>query len=409
MTRFLLLLALAGCNVTAAEPTGGADLPERGACPRGLAVVTSDYLSTEIALLAPDATVVSPAFLSSASTAASGLAAPLSGDVTIAKSTTDNELVTVDRFGTNVLTFVDARAAEVRAQLPVGTGFEANAQDYLEIDSRRAFVPRLGQNSRPGREAFDGGSDVLVVDPSVPRIDAAIAMPVEAGYRPNPAAIMRLGSYALVTLHHARADFSASADSELVAISVADLEVAYRLDLMGLVNCGRAELSPSRELLALACSGHLDRTGVVAEPETSGIVLFDATTTPPQELRRIAALEVLGTPFQSSLEFVTDSLVLIKTQTPLGADADNQLFSLDLDSGRTELLATAARGPGGAGFGIAFGGMYCGVSCGDPCLVCDRSRGKLLRFDVRKSELDRGDDITIDGAGLPPGAIVPFW
>ena len=52
MSRHVVLLAcLAGCNVTAAKPTGGAELPARGECARGLAVVTSDYFSSEVALL----------------------------------------------------------------------------------------------------------------------------------------------------------------------------------------------------------------------------------------------------------------------------------------------------------------------------------------------------------------------
>src|SRR5687768_16516544 len=121
MRRFDLL-ALAGlaaaCNVSPSATTGGADLPSRGDCPRGLALVSSDFQSSEVALLAPDGSVVSAAFLSSASGLASSLAAPISGDLGIrASSTRENELVLVDRYGTNVLTFVDAATALVRAQL----------------------------------------------------------------------------------------------------------------------------------------------------------------------------------------------------------------------------------------------------------------------------------------------------
>ncbi len=408
--RCLLFAALPlGCNVTAPAPTGGAELPSRGECPRGIAVVMSDYQSSEIALLSPDGTVMSPAFLSSASTSASGLAAPLSGDIGVASTTRREQLVIVDRYGTNVLSFVDVDSAEVTAQLPVGTGFDANVQDYLELDGERALVPRLGQNQQPGREPFDAGSDVLVVDPSEPAIVDAIEMPTEAEYRPNPSAIVRVGDDALVTLHHARADFGASADSELVALSARDLSLAYRLPLEGLSNCGRAELSPNGELLAIACSGHLQRTGAVTEPERSGLLLLDATTRPPRELRRLMALDVIGAPMQSSVELVTERLALIKSQTPLGADADNQLWALDLETGSTELLATAARGSSGVGRGVAFAGMSCRAACGDPCLVCDLSRGKLLRFALRDGALEPAADVELDGAGLPPLSLTPFW
>ena len=51
----------------------------------------------------------------------------------------------------------------------------------------------------------------------------------------------------------------------------------------------------------------------------------------------------LGAASADHLEFVSERVVLFKTQTPLGADRDNQLYSLDLDTGKTTLLATAAR------------------------------------------------------------------
>ena len=401
---------LVACNVTPATTTGGADLPSRGDCPRGVAVVSSDFQSSEVALLGPNGDVKSAAFLSSASTAASGLAAPFSGDISVAPShSRPGELVVVDRFGTNVLSFVSTQTAEVRAQLPVGTGFEANPQDYLELSEHLAFVPRLGENASPGREPFDAGSDLLVIDPSVPSITGSVAMPRKDGYLPNPAAVMLLGDDVLVTLVHASADFSDMADSELVAIASADQSQRYRLPLDGLKNCGRAELSPSGSLLAVACSAFLDRQGAVADPSGSALVLLDPSQTPPQELRRFAAQDLVQGPIQSSLEFVSEQLVLIKTQTALGAAQDNQLFSVDLESGATTLLVTAEPAQGGLGFGIALGGMHCDEGCSDPCLVADASRGKLWRFAVQRNALSPGDDVVIHGAGLPPGALTPFW
>ena len=224
-------LALLACNVTPAGTTGGADLPSRGACARGLAVVSSDYQSSEIVLLTPEGEVVSSAFLSSASSRATGLAAPISGDISVATRPGTEEVVVVDRFGTNVLTFVDTATAQVRAQLPVGTGFEANPQTYLEVDAHHAFVPRLGENHAPGQEPFDAGSDVLVIDPSVPAIVSSVAMPRKEGYLPSPSAIAPWRDAALVTLVHARANFGAMADSELVALLPDGTGVRFRLPL----------------------------------------------------------------------------------------------------------------------------------------------------------------------------------
>ncbi|HYJ09423.1 MAG TPA: hypothetical protein VEX18_10450 [Polyangiaceae bacterium] len=412
MRRFFEVAALAGllaaCNVSPAATTGGADLPSRGECPRGLALVSGDFSSSEVALLAPDGGVASASFMSSASGLASGTAAPLSGDLDVRASTTRaNELVLVDRFGTNVLTFVDAATAAVRGQLAIGTGFMSNPQDYVELDEHRAYVPRLTENTTPGREPFDAGSDLLIVDPSQPEIVGSLPMPRQPGYLPNPVAVVRLGDVLLVTLQHARPDYSGMSDSELVA--VAEESIRYRLPLVGLQNCGRAELSPSGALLVVACTSFIDRRGEAPNPNGSGIVWFDASQEPPRELGRWSGSELLGGPIQSSLELVTDELLLFKSQTALGAQADNQLFSLQLSTGKTELLATAARGVSGQGYGIAFGGMSCRAACGDPCLVTDASTGQILRFVHADDRLERGDDIALGGAGLPPLGLTPFW
>jgi len=403
-------LLLLGCNVTPGRVTGGVELPERGDCPRGSAVVSSDFLSSEVALLAPNGDVKSAAFMSSASTAATNLAAPFSGDLSVASARSrPGELVVIDRFGTNVLTFVDTRTAVVRAQLPVGTGFEANPQDYLELSEHEAFVPRLKENESPGREPFDGGSDLLIVDPSVPEIIGSLALPRRAGYRPNPVGVTQLGGDVLVTLQHFRANFSGMADGELVAVTIAEPHVRYRLPLTGFKNCGRAELSPSRARLLVACTAFADRQGAVAEPQHSGLLLLDALTDPVSEVARFSALELVQGPIQSSVEFVNEHVVLFKTQTALGADHDNRLFSLDFETGETVLLATAARDDSGLGFGVAFGAMSCRTGCGDPCLVADKSRGKLLRFELDGNALAPQAEVVIHGAGLPPTGITPFW
>jgi len=278
----------------------------------------------------------------------------------------------------------------------------------LEFSEHLAFVPRLGENAAAGREQFDAGSDLLVVDPSVPSIVGSLPMPRKKGYLPNPAAVARLGDDVLVTLVHASADFGDMADSELVAFASGDQSLRYRLPLSGLKNCGRAELSPSGALLAIACSGPEDRRGAVADVSASALVLFDPSQLPPQELRRFAAQDLVQGSIQASVEFVNDDAVLVKTQTALGAAQENQLFSVDLGSGEATLLASAAPAAGGGGFGIALGGMYCDARCGDPCLVADASRGKLWRFQIRRDALAPDDDVVIHGAGLPPTALTAF-
>jgi len=417
MTRILtgavalpFALAIAGCNVEPATTTGGVDLPARGACPRGIAVVSSDYLSTEVALLGPNGSVESAAFLSSSSTEASGLAAPLSGDVTVAAAPlTPSELVLVDRFGTNVLTFIDVKTQQVRAQLAVGTGFEANAQTYVQASEARAYVPRLRENAAPGRQAFDAGSDLLVIDPRVPQIVGSIAMPRRQGYLPNPTAVALLGSDVVVTLLHALPSYRGMGDGELAAFSLDDESLRFRHELSGLQNCGRVEASPSGELWAVACAGYLDPRGVVPAPEKSGLVLLRRSGDALEEVSRFAALDIAGAPIQATIAFATEKVLLVKTQTPIDANADNQLLAFDLDRGRGRVLETAARGPAGLGYGVAFGGMHCSTGCGDPCLVTDASRSALLRFEIASGELAKPQQLFLGASGLPPTGVTPFW
>ncbi|HEV8244312.1 MAG TPA: hypothetical protein VGP93_00955, partial [Polyangiaceae bacterium] len=162
------ILSLCGCNVESTDKsTGGVDVVGDERCPAGVIAVLGDYMSTQVALLDNDGQALSDSFLSSGSTEASGLAAPLSGDVVPPSSRPDSgEVVLIDRFGTDVITWADPASAEVRTQLPVGTGFSSNPHDYLELSSSKAYVTRYEDNAAPGQQAFDDGGDVLIVDPS---------------------------------------------------------------------------------------------------------------------------------------------------------------------------------------------------------------------------------------------------
>jgi hypothetical protein len=96
-------------------------------CDQGTVVLLTDYTSTQIALSTLDGTTLSPAFLSTASMKASGLAFALSGDVALPNVTpASGSVVLMDRYGTNVITWADPSSAKVFAQLPVGIGFESN-------------------------------------------------------------------------------------------------------------------------------------------------------------------------------------------------------------------------------------------------------------------------------------------
>ena len=88
-------------------------------------------------------------------------------------------VVILDRYGTNVITWMNLADASVLNQLPVGTGFESNPHDYVEVSATTAWITRYGTNATPGQEPFDQGGDLLIVDTSKYTITGRIAMPEE--------------------------------------------------------------------------------------------------------------------------------------------------------------------------------------------------------------------------------------
>ena len=402
--RLAALLALAGCNVESTDtPSGGVDVVGDELCPAGAVAVLSDYQSTQIALLDREGLVLSPSFASSGALEALSVAAPFSGDV-IAPSNriVGPEVALLDRFGTNVLTWIDTRTARVRAQLPVGTDFESNPYDYLELSPSKAYVARFGENAGATDDPYSLGGDVLIVDPSEPAITGVIALPRESDQPPRPLSITPFGETALVVLQRLSLDFKSQGPSEIVAIDTATDEIIWQLVLDGLLSCGRVMLSPSGDTMALGCTGRIDPDGNLADPEGSAIVLLDASSVPPRELRRISVYDALGFSAQPEIEWATDTLMLGKTQTPFFGAGNNQLFALELEDDSFRVLAEAGPNDDGTGKGIVFGSLLCTPGCSDVCLLADQEQSTVRRFSI-------GDDLaelpaTSLGAdkGLPP-------
>jgi hypothetical protein len=400
-------LCTASCNVSATAPstTGGVDAGAQTSCDRGEVIVLTDYTSTQIALTAPNGTPLSAAFLSTASTMASGLAFALSGDVVVpTERPPSGRVVLLDRYGTNVITWADPTTAKVLAQLPVGTGFESNPQDYVEVDATRAYVSRWGKNDAPGAQPFDGGSDVLVIDTHVPKILSRIPMPVIGGLPPRPSGMMRVGEQVIVVLQNESEDFKTMGDTVLVGIK-ADA-VAWQAPVTGLKGCRKLALAPSGKTLALSCEGFVDAMGNVTDLSASAIALLDVSTLPPKPLQRFAISDQLGVPAQDSAAFASETLLIAKTQTPLGGTKNNELFSLDVSTGKASVLLTAHPDAHGMGKGTVYGDVRCGAGCSDVCLMADSDVGKLQRWSIASGGLRAMTAISVDtSVGLPPATI----
>ncbi len=393
------LATLAACGVSPVSgTTGGAALDggAGGACPRALAVVDTDYASTNVSLVSPDGQVRSASLVSSAS-AAPGLTTALSGDVVLPLARpASGEIVLIDRYPNAVLTWLDPATGGVLAQASVATGFSSNPHDYLEVGAHRAYVTRYGANPSPGREPFDEGGDLLVLDTTTHAVTGrvALAQSGDGAYAPHPDRMVRVGGAAWVSLQRFDASFASAADARVVGVDVATDAVRFSLDLPGLANCGSFAASPSGKLVALACSGVLGPH--VALDGRSAVVLLDATAEPPVELRRLAVAVALGAPLAPPLAFASEVTLVGVAFGDVGGGRSDVAYAVDARTGAVTRLLDA-----GAAF--ALGDVRCSPGCSGLCWLADAHAGALRSWDATTTPLAPRDALVVDTAiGLPP-------
>jgi hypothetical protein len=312
-------------------------------------------------------------------------------------------VVLLDRFGTNVISWLDPRTGRVLAQLPIGTGFQSNPQDYLELAGGRALVSRWGENPLPGSEPFDGGGDLLVLDTDTPAVTGRIALPRPDDFPPRPAGVTRHGELVLVTLQRAAVDVKSMGEALIAGVDPGAETVAFTLPLPGLKNCGRVTPSPSGQRGVVACSSYVSRDGEPADVAESAVVVLDLGGEVPVEVSRFMAEDVAGTALQSEVAFFSETGLLVKTQTSLGGSDDNRVLALDLDSGVATELARARQQLAGGGQGVVYGGLACSPGCGDTCLLADADLAALKRWSIGAEGLVELPPLPVRGSvGLPP-------
>lgn len=392
----------AGENGAGGSAGGGSDPEPAEECPSGVALVMSDFLSTEIALLNLSGDVKDPSFLSTGSTATDGLAFPLSGDVFVPLGRS-GELVVLDRYGTNVVSFVDPETSKVRAQLPVGMGFESNPYDYLQLSENEGALLRFAQNPSPGSQPFDEGGDLLFIESKKVEITSNVVFESFEGLPPGPSHVTLLGDELLVTLERLSADYTKTGDAMIVPVSRATRKVGKPIVLKGLKSCGALVPVPGRDEVATACTGRIDTTGEAEDLSQSALVFFDATSRPLRELRRLPASAIAGEPLQAQVAFASEQVALLKTLTAYGGNTHNRLLAVDLETEETTELLEALPDSMGRGRGMSFGAIHCAPGCSDVCLMPDGSRGEVARIQVRSGRARLANPTRLEGtAGLPP-------
>jgi hypothetical protein len=399
--------ALAACNVSVVSkatpvPDGGGVSDDGGGtgntCPSALVVASTDYMSTNISVVSASGAVLSESIISSGS-APPGLSAALSGDVIPPLAPTRGRIVLIDQFPNAVLTWVDPFTAAVLHQLNVGTGFSANPHDYLEVSATKAYVTRFASNANPGKQAYDGGGDVLVINPKDFTITGRVPFATDGAFLPSPDRMMRVGSDVWVSLERFDADFKTAGDARVAGVSTADDTMAWTLDLPGVASCGGMAMAPAGHVVALSCSGVL----MDADPKPrSAIVLLDATARPPVEIRRVAAASQLGAPLGFALAFASETLLVGVALGDTTAGRNDVAYTLDLGSDTAHVLVDA-----GAAF--AFGDVRCAPGCSDLCFLADAQANALRVWKVNGASLVAQASVPVDPSiGLPPRYLGAF-
>lgn len=380
---------------------------------RGFAVVNSDYQSVSVSLIGLGGEVLSERFIASGS-ADAGLSAALGGDVVLPTMPSNSqELVLIDRTPAGVLTWVDRTSARVRAQLNVATGFAANPHDYIPVSDTKGYVTRFAWNLAGGEQAFDEGSDILVIDPSVPEIvDRIDLMPVlegePAGYYPSADRALLANDRLFVLAVGFNVDFTQRADSRLVTIDPARDRIEDVLVLDGLSSCSSLDVSPADTTLAIACHGAFGRDEEEGHPD-SGIVLVDVAGAPRETARFLAP--DLGGEMIAGLAFVDERTLIFTTFGRYDDDLEQMAVPdrarlLDMEDGVSlgEPIVESKSVP------FTLGDVSCAPEARS-CVLCDAETdgGVLHHFRIADGEIEERFHIRTDRSlGLPPRELGRF-
>ncbi len=366
----------------------------------GIAVVGTDYLSTSISVLEPGTGALLAEGVLHSGSAAPGLSLALSGDVVLPAAPNPlHQLFLLDRYPNSVVTILDGATFEVLGQIPVGTGFAANPHDLIWLDPDKVYVTRYETNPSPGGEPFDGGDDLLIVDPSAGAVTGRIPLGshAEPGLLARPERLVLAGDRVWVALGHLAQDFKAAGPGRLVSVDPVTDAVEQILDLPGVENCVGLLHLPAREALYVACAG-LFEGGREAQLAGAGIVAVDLSVTPPAPALLRRGEDAPGGAFSFDLTVAEGRWLLGVRFGDLAAGTPDRLVAMDLDGIHADVVVHEAA----SAFGI--GGVLAD-DAGGQVLVGDANpeAPQLLRFRVD------GGAFTPDGAiqahpdsGLPP-------
>lgn len=346
------LVALAGCGDNFEPRDGLPDAPPSDANDDsgvvGLAVLSSDYVSTSISLVDPASGKVTKdnCIHSGTQTPQSSLA--LSGDVGLpSQPQPGNLVVAIDR-ANSAITWVDPSTCKPLRQLDVSTGFYSNPYDIAAVSPTKAYVTRYERNAAPTPDPadHDEGDDLLIIDPSVPSITGRIALSSYAVTVPNatiharPTGVLLVEDKLYVMLASLSADFQAAGHGRIVVVDTATDEVVDQIDIPNLKNCGSMSYAERTKVLVVGCGGSF------ADPDQaagSGIAYIDLAASPPRTTHVHAVTAFGGRALGSYAGNARDgALGFGVTFGEFGGDPKDQFWAFDAMAGTATKLADAS-------------------------------------------------------------------
>ena len=304
-----------------------------------LAVVGTDYQTTEVSVVDLDSMAVgSAAFLHSGSrVTCSG--ASLGGDVVLGRRPGgDGTFWLVDRGG-GVLTQVGGPG--VLRQLAVAKGFVANPQDVLIDDAGRLWLSRAQADTQAAAGAAQG-DDVVQVNPDNGAILKRIALTAHAtlaGARAWPGRMALAGGHIHVPLASVAEDFSAMGPGRMVRIDPEGGNVIGATEAPQSKNCTAAVASAG--VVAAVCSGFFKESEGKRAAWSNVIRLPDEATAIAQV---VTQAEDTGQSrgFGFELALADDGRGWVISDGDLQTGLSDALWQFDLKGGTVVKVATAS-------------------------------------------------------------------
>jgi hypothetical protein len=258
-----------------------------------LVVLSSDYKSSTASLYDPATkTLVDDCVPPST----------LSKDTGLPTGTQGGDVVVLDREH-SLVDFVDPHACQLRAQISVSTGgFKSNPHDVVHLSATKAYVTRYEKNAAPtpAPDDFDEGDDLLIIDPSAPKVTGRIDMSSHATMAAGAAGVtlqarpdhaVLANGLVYVTLNNLAADFSAAGPGRVVVVDPATDTVTGTVDLPDQTGCSGLAYDDATKGLYVTCGGEFTDADQTA---ASALVEIDVSGATPA-LGKIVSGKSLGT------------------------------------------------------------------------------------------------------------------